>query len=33
MFFKGQNISDFEVVRRMAQKNNQKTIEMKHYDD
>lgn len=33
MFFKGQNISDFEVVRRMAQKNNQKTIEMKHYND
>lgn len=33
MFFKGQNISNFEVVRRMAQKNNQKTIEMKHYND
>ncbi|GEM_PF-6933583 len=31
--FKGQNLSDFEAVRKIAQQNNQKTIEMLHYNN
>ncbi len=32
-FFRGVNISDFEVVRRMAQRNGQREIELRHYND